>query len=84
MELSLNKSLNRVLNPLEKNELETEKNIIMSEIGRVKCELTSAYNNFNYVSDFLLVDYYTYQIKSFEVRYEYLIKLAKEIGLSSI
>lgn len=84
MEISLNKTLNRVFNTVEKDFLESEKCSLLLEIKKVKDDLADAYNNFNFVSDFLLVDYYTYQIKSFETQYEYLIKLAKAIGLSNI
>ena len=84
MEISLNKTLNRVFNTVEKDVLEAEKNNLLLEIKKVKDDLTYAYNNFNFVSDFLLVDYYTYQIKTFETQYEYLIRMAKSIGLSNI
>ena len=84
MEISLNKTLNRVFNTVEKDVLEAEKNNLLLEIKKVKDDLTYAYNNFNFVSDFLLVDYYTYQIKTLETQYEYLIRLAKSIGLSNI
>ncbi|PYG89007.1 uncharacterized protein DUF2508 [Ruminiclostridium sufflavum DSM 19573] len=83
MEISLDKSISRVVNA-ETDILEAEKINLLSEIKKVKCDLADAYNNFNFVSDTLLVDYYTYQIKTFEVRYEYLIKLAKSIGLNNI
>ncbi len=84
MEISFNKTLNRVFNTIEKDVLEVEKSNLLLDIKRVKCDLSDAYNNFNFVSDFLLVDYYTYQIKTFETQYEYLIRLAKAIGLSNI
>ena len=84
MEISLNKTLNRVFNTVEKDVLEADRCSLLLEIKKVKDDLADAYNNFNFVSDFLLVDYYTYQIKTFETQYEYLIKLAKAIGLSNI
>ncbi len=37
--------------------------------------------NFNYTSDQEIIDYYTYMIKAYQVRYEYLIKKAKEKGI---
>ncbi|QNU66995.1 DUF2508 family protein [Ruminiclostridium herbifermentans] len=84
MEISLNKTLNRVFNIVETDIIETEKNNLLLEIKKAKEELEGAYNNFNFVSDFLLVDYYTYQIKTLETQYEYLIRLAKSIGLTNI
>jgi hypothetical protein len=37
--------------------------------------------NFNNTSDQEIIDYYTYMIKAYQVRYEYLIKKAKEKGI---
>lgn len=37
--------------------------------------------NFNDTSDQDIIDYYTYMIKAYQVRYEYLIKKAKEKGI---
>jgi len=39
-------------------------------------------SNFDYVSDELLIDYYTYRIKASEARYSYYLQLLKEKGLS--
>ena len=38
--------------------------------------------NFDYVSEGLLVDYYTYKLKACEARYAYFLKIVKEKGLS--
>jgi hypothetical protein len=84
MEISLNKTLNRVFNIVETDVLETDKFNLLLEIKKTKEDLAGAYNNFNFVSDFLLVDYYTYQIKTLETQYEYLIRLAKSVGLTNI
>jgi len=84
MEISLNKATNKVVKPAESEILAAEREHLLIEIKKLKNDLTDAYNNFNYVSDSLLVDFYTYQIKAFEMKYEYLIKKAKEIGLKSI
>ncbi|MHB8063839.1 MAG: DUF2508 family protein [Ruminiclostridium sp.] len=84
MEISLNNSLNKVVNTSEEKVSATEKAILLIEIKNVKCELADAYNNFNYVNDFLMLDYYTYQIKAYEARFEYLIKKAKALGISNL
>lgn len=84
MEISLNKSLNRVLNLNKKDVIEADKVKLLFEIKNARNELTNAYNNFNFVSDSLLVDYYIFLIKTFETRYEYLIRLAKAMGLNNI
>ena len=38
-------------------------------------------NNFDFVQDSLMVDFYTYQIKAYEAKFEYLIKRAKAMGI---
>ncbi len=84
MEVSLNKLTNKVIGAVEEQVLATEKANILSEINKVKYELQDAYNNFDYVHDSLLVDFYTYQIKAYEAKFEYLLKKAKEMGLCQI
>jgi len=83
MEISLNNSLNKVVNTSQEV-LATEKTMLLEEIKKVKCDLADAYDNFNYADDPLMVDYYTYQIKAFEIRFQYLLKKAKAFGISNI
>ncbi len=80
MEISLNKALNNVVDAVEKKTLEFDIAELKMEIERVKLELQNAYNNFEYVNDPLMVDFYTYQIKAYEAKFEYLIKQAKDVG----
>ncbi len=84
MEISLNKPTNKVIGAVEEQVLAIEKANILSEINKVKYELQDAYNNFDYVHDSLLVDFYTYQIKAYEAKFEYLLKKAKELGVCQI
>jgi hypothetical protein len=84
MEISLNNSLNKVVNTPDTEVLAAERDNILVEIKKVKCDLADAYNNFDYVDDSLMIDYYTYLIKAFETRFEYLIKKAKAIGISDL
>ena len=57
---------------------EEEKNEeLVSEIKNVKKNLANMYNNLHY-ADSDLIDYYTYQIKAEESKYNYLIKQAKK------
>lgn len=81
MEISLNKQLNKVVGTLEEQVIAADRANLLAEIERVKCQMQEAYNNFDYVQDSLMVDYYTYQLKAYEAKFEYLIKKAKEIGL---
>jgi hypothetical protein len=84
MEISLNNSLNKVVIVSDEQVLAAERTKLLMEIEEVKSDLTDAYSNFNFVSDFLMVDYYTYQIKAFETRFEYLIKKAKVLGIRNL
>lgn len=84
MEISLNNTLNKVVETTEEEVLVTERTELLTEIRKLKCSLADAYNNFNYADDSLMVDYYTYQIKAYETRFEYLIKKAKAIGINNI
>ncbi|OPX45804.1 hypothetical protein CLHUN_07420 [Ruminiclostridium hungatei] len=81
MEISLNKQMNKVVGTLEEKVIAADRANLLSEIERVKGQLQEAYNNFDFVQDSLMVDFYTYQIKAYESKFEYLIKKAKEIGL---
>lgn len=57
---------------------EEEKNIeLVDEIKNIKNSLANMYNNLQY-ADSDLIDYYTYQIKAEEAKYNYLIKQAKK------
>ncbi len=61
-----------------------EKNIeLLDSIKFVKNNLSNMYNNLQH-ADSDLVDYYTYQIKAEEAKYNYLIKQAKKLKLKII
>lgn len=63
---------------------EEEKNIeLIDSIKFVKKNLSNMYNNLQY-ADSDLIDYYTYQIKAEEAKYNYLIKQAKKKKLNII
>ena len=66
----------------EKND--EEKNVeLLNNIHVVKNVLTNMYNNLQF-ADSDLIDYYTYQIKAEEAKYNYLIKQAKKRNLNII
>lgn len=54
---------------------------LLESIQTAKNDWASANANFEYANDSQMVDYYTYNIKACEVRYEYLLRQAKEKGL---
>ncbi len=61
-----------------------EKNFeLVDNIKIVKETLNNMYNNLQF-ADSDLIDYYTYQIKAEEAKYNYLIKQAKKKNLNII
>jgi len=64
----------------EKSKEEKEIDLIISII-KTRNELEVANHNFEYAKD-EMIDYYTYQIKATRAKLDYLIKRAKEKGIS--
>lgn len=54
---------------------------LLENLKSARYEWINANMNFEYVNEKEMVDYYTYRIKASEVRYEYLIRKAKEMGI---
>jgi hypothetical protein len=54
---------------------------LMESIKSARHEWANANMSFEYANEKEMVDYYTYKIKACEVRYEYLIRKAKEKGI---
>lgn len=65
---------------VDKNEEEKDEELLQS-IREVKSTLSNMHNNIQY-ADSDLIDYYTYQIKAEEAKYNYLIKQAKKRNLN--
>lgn len=61
---------------IEKTEEEKNEELV-DEIKNIKKNLENMYKNLHY-ADSDLIDYYTYQIKAEESKYNYLIKQAKK------
>ena len=64
----------------DKSECEIKKELI-SSINNVILELNLAHQNYDSASG-ELIDYYLYQIKAFQSKYDYLIKIVKEMNLN--
>lgn len=64
---------------VDKNDVEKD-NELVQNIRFVKRTLENMYNNLQF-ADSDLIDYYTYQIKAEESKYNYLIKQAKKKNL---
>lgn len=64
----------------DKTEEEIKKELITS-INNVILELNFAHENYdNAVGE--LIDYYSYQIKAYQSKYDYLLKTIKKMGIS--
>ncbi|HOQ36781.1 MAG TPA: YaaL family protein [Acetivibrio sp.] len=63
-------------------DLNSEKENLIESINDAKKEWLSARNNFDHAVDSDIIDYYIYKIKAYQIRYEYLLKKAKEKGIS--
>lgn len=65
---------------LEKNDSEKNEDLIKN-IDEIKNNLLNMHNNIQYAES-ELIDYYSYQIKAEEAKYNYLIKQAKSKNLN--
>ncbi len=64
----------------DKTDLEIKKELITS-INNVILELNIAHENYdNAVGE--LIDYYSYQIKAFQSKYDYLLRIVKGMNIS--
>lgn len=55
---------------------------IMKEIEDARNKWVSASMNFEFAEDSDTIDYYSYMIKAYQVKYNQLIKHAKQIGIN--
>ena len=61
---------------------EGEAEYIRRQLKETKEQIEIAHLNFNDASDNDMISYYSYMIKAFEVKYNSLIKRAKELNIS--
>ena len=54
---------------------------LIKNLKHAQNEFETAINNYEFANDPELVDYYTYNIKATQTRYQYLLKKAKGKGL---
>ncbi|MDD4493157.1 MAG: DUF2508 family protein [Eubacteriales bacterium] len=59
-----------------------EKTALIEDICNARVEWQSAVNEFENVQDKEIVDYCIYKIKAYQIRYEYLLKRAREKGVN--
>lgn len=66
-----------------KNKIEDEDKEILTGLKEVKQNLDMVYMKFEYATDTALIDCYIYELKSLQMKYEYLMQRAKEKGLQA-
>ena len=54
----------------------TERQLLLEDLEKTKCELDTAYRGFDYVTEPDLIDSYIYDINAVLKRYKYLLELA--------
>lgn len=54
---------------------------LLENLKNAQNEFETAINNYEFAIEPELIDYYTYNIKATQTRYQYLLKKAKEKGL---
>ena len=67
-----------IKSPQIKEAPKTQRELILEDLEKTKCELDTAYRGFDYVTDPDLIDCYIYDINAILKRYKYLLELAAE------
>ena len=62
--------------PVTKEVPKTQRELILEDLEKTKCELDTAYRGFDYVTEPDLIDCYIYDINAILKRYKYLLELA--------
>ena len=58
----------------------TERQLLLEDLEKTKCELDTAYRGFDYVTDPDLIDCYIYDINSTLKLYKHLLELVDELN----
>jgi len=64
--------------PQIKEAPKTQRELILEDLEKTKCDLDTAYRGFDYVTDPDLIDCYIYDINAILKRYKYLLELAAQ------
>jgi hypothetical protein len=78
----LNSFITRKKTPIKMDPENREKEEILENLNRAKRDLDVANANFEFAQDEGLVDYYIYEIKAAETKYQYLLKKAREKNIN--
>lgn len=72
----------KILNPFKKvNSVSHETNALILEIEQTKGALELAQINFGQVVDPALIDCYIYELNAAQLRYQFLLRRAKQYGI---
>ena len=77
-ENQMKKKNNSVINAINKEEAKKE---LFDELEKAIMDLNVAQENYNMASG-ELIDYYSYQIKAAQAKYDYLLKSVKKLNVS--
>lgn len=84
----INRAKKILNNPLKTNEIDSSENAYKKEILDLIRITKRAWNssilNFEQATENDIIDYYSYMIKAYQLRYNYLIKKAKELGIKEV
>ena len=69
-----------IRNPQIKEAPKTQRELILEDLEKTKCDLDTAYRGFDYVTDPDLIDCYIYDINAILKRYKYLLELAAQVN----
>ncbi len=72
-----------IRNPQIKEAPKTQRELILEDLEKTKCELDTAYRGFDYATDPDLIDCYIYDINAILKRYKYLLELASQTNPDS-
>lgn len=67
-------------NPEIKEVPKTQRQLLLEDLEKTKCELDTAYRGFDYVTDPDLIDSYIYDINAVLKRYRHLLTLMEELN----
>ena len=70
-------------NPQIKEAPKTQRELILEDLEKTKCDLDAAYRGFDYVTEPDLIDCYIYDINAILKRYKYLLELASQTDSTS-
>ena len=73
-----------IKNAQTKEAPKNQRELILEDLEKTKCELDTAYRGFDYVTDPDLIDCYIYDINAILKRYKYLLELASQTEDSSL